>query len=107
VSLGDNIAKCSSSSVDLVLKVARPVLQGRVASIEVREDAERDWCHNIQQALRMTVLAGNCFNVSDSKQVSQSKPQPLSIFPTRIMTLTYTLAFYFSEYVFPLLDSKI
>jgi hypothetical protein len=51
------------SSVDLVIKVVRPILQRHAASIEVGQDAEKDWCKLVQQALRQTVLTRNCLNV--------------------------------------------
>ncbi|KFY69643.1 hypothetical protein V496_00049 [Pseudogymnoascus sp. VKM F-4515 (FW-2607)] len=55
-------------SVDLVIKVARPILEGRAASIEVRKDAEKDWCKTVQEALKQTVLTRSCFNqFSDPK----------------------------------------
>ena len=48
----------------LVIKVARPILEGRAVSIEVRKDAEKDWCKTVQEALRQTVLTRSCLNVS-------------------------------------------
>ncbi|PVH67664.1 FAD/NAD(P)-binding domain-containing protein [Cadophora sp. DSE1049] len=55
-------------SVDLVIKVARPILEGRAVSIEVRKDAEKDWCKTVQEALRQTVLTRSCLNqFSDPK----------------------------------------
>jgi hypothetical protein len=53
------------SSVDLVIKVVRPILEKRAASIEVRRDAEKDWCDTIQGALRRTILTRSCQNVSE------------------------------------------
>lgn len=50
--------------MDLVIKIARPILEGRAASIEVRKDAEKDWCKTVQEALKQTVLTRSCFNVS-------------------------------------------
>ncbi|KAG9241803.1 hypothetical protein BJ878DRAFT_518774 [Calycina marina] len=55
-------------SVDLVINVARPILEGRAASIEVRKDAETEWCKTVQEALRETVLTRSCLNqFSDPK----------------------------------------
>jgi hypothetical protein len=54
----------SFSSVDLVIRVVRPILDGRAASIEVRTDAEKEWCKTVQEALRQTVLTRSCLNVS-------------------------------------------
>ncbi|KAH8883255.1 FAD/NAD(P)-binding domain-containing protein [Thozetella sp. PMI_491] len=47
-------------STELVIKLVRPILQGRVKEIEVTHEAERVWCNTIQGALRKTVLAQSC-----------------------------------------------
>jgi hypothetical protein len=57
----------SLSSVDFVIKVTRPILERRAAFIEVRQDAEKDWCDTVQGALRQTVLTKSCLNVSYSR----------------------------------------
>ena len=53
-----------SSSVNLVIEIARPVLNQRAATVEVCEDAALEWCDTIQSALSKTVLTHSCSNVS-------------------------------------------
>lgn len=55
----------SFSAVDLVIKVVCPILEKHATVIEVKQDAEKDWCDTIQGALRRTILAKSCRNVSD------------------------------------------
>lgn len=52
-----------NSSVNLVIKIARPILQRQASIVEVRKGAEADWCGAIQTALSKTVLTRSCSNV--------------------------------------------
>ncbi|KAF4772450.1 hypothetical protein HAV15_002030 [Penicillium sp. str.  len=49
-------------SVNLVIKIARPILQRQASIVEVRKGAEADWCGAIQTALSKTVLTRSCSN---------------------------------------------
>lgn len=51
------------SSIDLVIKVARPVLKNQATTVEVCKEAETGWCDTIQSALSKTVLGRSCSNV--------------------------------------------
>ncbi|KAJ5593484.1 hypothetical protein N7537_010388 [Penicillium hordei] len=49
-------------SVNLVIRIARPVLQRQASIVEVCKGAEIAWCDTIQTALSKTVLTGSCSN---------------------------------------------
>ncbi|KAK5790633.1 hypothetical protein VI817_007920 [Penicillium citrinum] len=49
-------------SIDLVIKVARPVLKNQATAVEVCKEAETGWCDTIQSALSKTVLGRTCSN---------------------------------------------
>jgi hypothetical protein len=51
------------SSVNLIIKIARPVLIGQACTVEVHKGAEVDWTGRVQSTIRKTVLSGNCSNV--------------------------------------------
>jgi hypothetical protein len=46
------------------MKIARPVLQGRVKSVEVERTAEVEFAKEVQGALRQTVLTKQCSSAS-------------------------------------------
>ncbi|PGH14620.1 hypothetical protein AJ79_02955 [Helicocarpus griseus UAMH5409] len=50
-------------SVDLVIKIAAPVLKRKASSVEVREEPETKWCNAVQEALHKTVLTSDCSNL--------------------------------------------
>ncbi|RDW70957.1 hypothetical protein BP6252_07520 [Coleophoma cylindrospora] len=49
-------------SIDLVIKMARPIIEKRANSVEVKQTAEKFWCDTIQEALHRTVLTRSCLN---------------------------------------------
>ncbi|KAJ5865198.1 uncharacterized protein N7529_007114 [Penicillium soppii] len=51
-------------SVNLVIRIARPILQRQASIVEVCKGAEIEWCDTIQTALSKTVLTRSCSNVS-------------------------------------------
>lgn len=53
----------TSSGVDLIIRLAGPVLKRMSKTVEVDADAETQWCNDVQDALGRTVLAGSCANV--------------------------------------------
>jgi hypothetical protein len=52
------------SSVNLIISIARPILQRQASIVEVSKVAEIEWCDTIQTALSKTVLTRTCSNVS-------------------------------------------
>lgn len=57
-------ANICHSSVNLVIRIARPILQRQASIVEVCKGAEIEWCDTIQTALSKTVLTRSCSNVS-------------------------------------------
>ncbi|CAG7932370.1 unnamed protein product [Penicillium olsonii] len=49
-------------SVNLVIRIARPILQRQASIVEVCKGAEIEWCDTIQTALSKTVLTRSCSN---------------------------------------------
>ncbi|KAH8682847.1 4-hydroxyacetophenone monooxygenase [Tricladium varicosporioides] len=47
-------------TINLILKVIKPVLKATASEVEVREEAEREWVERVQGALRERVYADNC-----------------------------------------------
>ncbi len=62
------LIKFLTSSAELILKLARPILQRRAAAVEVDQNAEKEWCKTIQGTLRKTVLTKSCSSVSHPLQ---------------------------------------
>ena len=52
-----------TSTINLILKVARPVLTSHAEHIEVQAEAERRWTRDAQAALKQRVYADNCATV--------------------------------------------
>ncbi|KAH8646864.1 hypothetical protein BX600DRAFT_420747 [Xylariales sp. PMI_506] len=47
-------------ATNLVIKLAKPILERRTGSIEAKQEAEMAWCNTIQKALSQTVLTMSC-----------------------------------------------
>ena len=58
-----NMRTLPTSSAELILKLARPILQRQAAAIEPQPEAEKEWCETIQGSLRKTVLTKACSSV--------------------------------------------
>ena len=69
----------------MILKLARPILQRRAASVEVEQGAEKEWCETIQGMLRKTVLTKSCSSVRQPSKNDLNHRVPM---------LTYGLAFH-------------
>jgi hypothetical protein len=54
----------NKSTIQLILKVIKPVLCDTVNEIEVKIEAEQSWVHGIQDALKSRVYADDCGTVS-------------------------------------------
>lgn len=76
---------CQTSSTELIIKLAQPVLNRRAAAVEADGNAEREWCETIQGALRKTVLTKSCSSVRHPRRqprritanlVSSTSPTP-------------------------------
>jgi hypothetical protein len=53
----------TTSTINLVVKVIKPVLKGQVSDVEVKLEAERKWVEKVQGALRLRVYADDCDTV--------------------------------------------
>lgn len=52
-----------SSSVNYALRVLKPVLDGKAASIDLKQEAEDEYVYKVQDALRHRVWNAGCASV--------------------------------------------
>jgi hypothetical protein len=53
----------SRSTIDLIVKAVKPVLERHAIEVEVKSEAEQKWVNDVQTALKSRVYADNCATV--------------------------------------------